>query len=428
MTAQNYSFKENLFNFIIPGISGNVLEWYDFCLYGYFASEFARLFFPAQTPVLSLLAAFGTFACGYFMRPLGAIVFGYLGDRIGRKQVLIFAVLLMVIPTVLMGCLPTYDQIGPIAGVLLVLCRLVQGFSLGGSFTGSMVYVIEHVPSTLRGFYGSTATWGAYAGFLVASIVGVITNALFAHSAYPELAWRMPFLLGLILGGVALYIRLHMKETPHFVELANSKQIVANPIGYIFQHFPKLITKAMLLPLLPAVGFYIVSVYLPAYLNTFLQIPLQTGLEINTVTMVIILIAMPLLGYLSDHIGRKPLFFIAGGGMLVLAYPLFLLIGHGSWMAIFIGQLVLFLCVVCADANIPATLAEMVPTNVRYTSMSIAYSVAMGVFGGTAPLLVTLLIHHTHNILSPAFYLMLCGAITVLLLFTLPETAKKSLD
>lgn len=428
MTENNNSFKQNLLNFIIPGISGNVLEWYDFCLYGYFASEIARLFFPAATPVLSLLAAFGAFASGYFMRPLGAVVFGYLGDRIGRKKVLIFAVLLMVIPTVVIGCLPTYSQIGATAGVLLVLCRLVQGFSLGGSYTGSMVYVIEHVPARLRGFYGSTATWGAYSGFLVASVIGVVAGVLFNHSAYPQLAWRMPFLLGLILGAVALYIRLHMKETPHFLELEHDKQIVPNPITYIFRHFPKVIIKATLLPLLPAVGFYIVSVYMPAYLNTFLHVPLQTGLEINTVTMIVILMVMPLLGYLSDRIGRKPLFFIAGAGLLLFSYPLFLLIGHGSWAAIFIGQLLLFICVVCADANVPAMLAEMVPTNVRYTSMSIAYSIAMGVFGGTAPLLVTLLIHHTNNILSPSFYLMLCGAITLLLLLSLQETAKKPLS
>lgn len=428
MIPNNYSFKENLLKFIIPGISGNVLEWYDFCLYGYFASIFAQEFFPAKTPTLSLIAAFGAFASGYFMRPLGALVFGYLGDRIGRKQVLIFAVLLMVIPTVIIGCLPTYNQIGATAGVLLVICRLVQGFSLGGSYTGSMVYVIEHVSKNQRGFYGSTATWGAYSGFLVASMVGLFTHFLFANSAFPQLTWRVPFLLGLVLGGVALYIRLKMQETPYFAEIEKSAQIETNPVLSVFKHYPLSILKATLIPLLPAVGFYVVSVYMPAYLNTFLHLPLQTGFEINTVNMIIILIVMPFLGILSDHIGRKPLFFMAGAGFLILSYPLFLLIGHGTWLAIFIAQLILFLFVICADANVPATLAEMAPTKIRYSYMSIAYSLAMGVFGGTAPLIVTLLVHQTNNILAPSFYLILCGAVTLLLLLRLPETANKELE
>lgn len=419
--------QQSLAKLIVPGIIGNVLEWYDFSLYGYFAPVIAKLFFPTHDKFLSLLATFGVFAIGFLMRPLGAIIFGYYGDRVGRKKTLATAVILMAIPTTLIGFLPTYAQIGVFAGVLLTGCRLLQGLAVGGEFFGSIVYITEHAPDHQRGMYGSWAMFSAFAGLLLGSGVGALIGALLTNEALITWGWRIPFMTGFILGVVGLYLRLRMPETPNFLALVKQQKIVVNPLRQAFKSARLTMFVAMGLVFLPAMGFYLLFVYLSSYMSTFLKIPLQTALTINTISMVVIIVIIPFIGLLSDKIGRKPVLMLGALGYIFFSYPLFLLLQQATFMSVLLAQSCFAILVCFAYAAIPATLVELVATNIRYTAMSFPYNLANAVFGGTAPLVATYLIDLTGNPLSPSYYLIFAGIVMFLFVLALRESHRQAL-
>lgn len=412
---------------IIPGIIGNVLEWYDFSLYGYFAPVIAKLFFPTEDKFLSLLATFGVFALGFLMRPLGAAIFGHFGDRVGRKKVLAAAIILMAIPTTLIGLLPTYQSVGPIAGVMLLVCRLLQGLAVGGEFSGSIVYITEHSPNHRRGLFGSLAMFSAFAGLLLGSAVSAFTGTFMTHDALVTWGWRVPFLIGFLLGFIGLYLRLRMPETPNFKAIKEEQKILANPVGHAFRKASLPMFKAVGLVFLPAMSFYLLFVYLSTYMTTYLKIPLDTALTINSMSMVMILIVIPLIGMLSDKVGRKPTLIIGALGFVIFSYPLFLLLQQGTFAAMLLAQSCFAILVSFAYAAIPATLVELVATNIRYSAMSLPYNVANAVFGGTAPLVATLLIGLTGNHSAPSFYLIISGMIMFIFILSIRESYNKTL-
>ena len=410
----------------VPGIIGNILEWYDFSLYGYFAPVIARLFFPTSNQLLSLLSTFGVFAIGFLMRPLGAIIFGYFGDKIGRKKTLAFAVILMAIPTTLIGLLPTHQEIGITAGVLLTLCRLLQGLAVGGEFSGSIVYITEHAPNDRRGMYGSWAMFSAFTGLLIGSGVSALASLLSPH-ALNTWGWRVPFLMGLILGFVGLYLRLHMPETPNFLSIKNKHEILNNPTTRAFKSFIFPMILMMGLVFLPAMSFYLLFVYLSSYMTDFLHVPMRVALTVNTISMIGIIIIMPWIGLLSDKIGRKPVLYSGALGFIILSYPLFLLLQHATFISILFAQTCFALLVCLTYASIPATLVELVPTAIRYTAMSFPYNLSNAIFGGTAPLVATYIISKTNNPLSPCFYLIFAGIVMLCCVFILKESYDKPL-
>lgn len=412
-------------NLIVPGIFGNILEWYDFALYGYFAPIIAHLFFPADNKVTSLLATFGVFAIGFLMRPLGALIFGHFGDKVGRKTTLATAIILMAIPTTLIGLLPTHEQIGVTAAVLLVICRLLQGLAIGGEFAGSIVYLSEHAPTNRRGLYGSWAMFSAFAGLMLGSGISALMSAIMPQDALQAWGWRLPFLAGLLLGIIGLYLRLRMPETPNFLNVQAAAKLVKQPLGLAFKTAGKPMLAATALVFLPAMGFYLLFVYLSSYMTTYLNIPLEEALTINTLSMVIIIVVMPFIGWLSDQVGRKLVLALGALSYILFSYPLFLLMQHATFGSILIAQMCFAVLVCFSYAAIPATLVELFATNIRYTAMAFPYNLANAVFGGTAPLVATYLISKTNNPLSPSFYLIAAGIIMLLAVFIIKATKNR---
>lgn len=411
---------------IVPGIIGNVLEWYDFSLYGYFAPIIAQLFFPLTSEFLSLLATFGVFAIGFLMRPLGAVLFGYFGDRIGRKKTLAVAVILMAVPTTLIGLLPTYLHIGAFASILLTICRLLQGLAVGGEFPGSIVYVTEHAPPHHRALYGSWAMFSAFTGLLLGSGVAALFSLL-PGDILLDWGWRIPFLLGLLLGIVGLYLRLRMPETPNFLGLEADHKVLENPVHQAFTTAWKPMIIAAGLVFLPAMSFYLLFVYLSSYMTTILHTSLHMALAINTISMLAIIVVIPWIGLLSDHIGRKPILYMGALGFVIFSYPLFLLLQHANFASMLFAQICFAVLVCFAYAAIPAALVEMVGTDIRYTFTSFPYNFSNAVFGGTAPLIATYLIGKTGNPLSPSFYLIFAGIVMFFFVYRLKESYKKAL-
>lgn len=414
-------------NIILPGIIGNILEWYDFSLYGYFASVIASLFFPTDNATVSLIKTFGIFAVGFLMRPLGAILFGHFGDRLGRKKTLAASVVLMALATVIMGLLPTHAQIGVWAGILLTLCRLLQGLAVGGEFSGSIVYIIEHGAANRRGMYGSLAMFSAFAGLLLGSAVGALIGTLTAGTAYADIAWRLPFIFGIVLGAIGLYLRLRMPETPSFTALLEAGKTIKHPLLQALREKPLAMLQGTLLVFMPAMGFYLLFVYLSSYLALYLKLPLHTALIINTISMAVIIVVIPFAGYLSDKWGRKPILAIGAFAMCILSYPLFLLLGKGTFSAALTAQIIFALFIAFAYAAVPATLVEMFETKMRYTAMALPYNLSNTIFGGTAPLVATYLIHVTGSIMAPSFYLIFSAIIMLLVILCSRETYKQPL-
>jgi Arabinose efflux permease len=309
---------------LMAGAIGNVLEWYDFALYGYFAPIFAAMFFPSEQVSVSLLSAFGVFAIGFLARPLGALLFGYIGDTLGRRDALAWSVILMAIPTVIVGLLPTYETIGILAPLALTLCRFLQGLSVGGEFTGSVTFLVEHAAPSQRGYIGSWAGFSAQVGALLGSGVGAVVASNMTDEALHQWGWRLPFLLGSLIAVVGWYLRTHIPESPAFEQAREAGALSASPIREVFTHHRIPLTKVIGLVWLHGVGFYLLFVYLTTYLSTVTTVPLATVLMMNTACMLLLAVLIPLMGRLSDTVGQKPLLLIGAGGLAIIAYPSFI--------------------------------------------------------------------------------------------------------
>lgn len=404
-------------NIIIPAVIGNALEWYDFALYGYYASIISHLFFPVGNNFISLIKTFGVFAAGFLMRPLGAIIFGHFGDRVGRKKMLAASVILMALSTTAMGLLPTHAQIGVWAGILLTVCRLLQGLSGGGEYPGSVVYLVEHAPAQHRGLFGSLSLLGSGIGFLLASMVGALTSSFAVGTAYAETAWRFPFLLGIILGAVGLYLRLCMPETPEFSTLLKSNFVPFKyPLLQVLREKKWAMLQAVCLVFSPLMASYLLFVYLPSYLNLYLNLSLHTALIANSIGWLTVIILYPIVGHLSDRLGRRLILMVGALLMCLLVYPLFLLLQQATFATVVITQIIFAALLALYYAVIPVVLVEMFEVKIRYTAVAFPQNLA-AVLGGTAPMVVTFLIHSTGNIAAPSFYLILATVIMLPAIF-----------
>lgn len=425
---------DKLLKIVTAGAIGNILEWYDFTLYAYFAPTIGALFFATEDPVAQLLSAFGVFAGGYLMRPIGSFVFGWLGDRIGRKRMLIISVLLMAIPSAMVGMLPTYDQVGNLAPCLLVVLRLLQGLSVGGEFTGSAIFLVEYAPPGRRGIVGSTTYLAAGLGMLLASLVGTLVTDLLTPESVRSWGWRIPFMVGIVAAGVCIYLRSCAEETPSFRRLQERGAVATSPFLEMLVYQRRASITTIGLVSLQTVGLYVPSAFLTSWMITVEKVPAPIALAYTSVSILLMVLVIPIAGHVSDRVGRKPVLLTAALGTILLAYPMFRLMAAASitaheYLPCLVGQVVLGVLAGIYQGALPTTLVEMFHSRSRATAMSVSYSLAAGILGGTTPLICTWLVDRTQNILSPAFYLMLVGLVALLVIsLSVDETYDRTME
>lgn len=424
MTITDRNFTRKV---LLSCIIGTSLEWYDFVIYGYFAAIFGSLFFPQADPITQMLASWGIFWSGFLARPLGSVVFGHIGDKFSRKHALVISLIMMAIPTTLMGLLPTYDHVGIVAPLLLIILRTFQGFAIGGEFTGSMVFLVEHAPDTKRGLWGSWSMFSAVAGVILGSCLIAGLNFIISSEQMYAWGWRLPFLISLLGSFVGIYMRQHLSDPKIYLEMKARESQEKFSLKELFLSHHHEIIVIIFLDFLTAVGFFIIAVFLATYFRTYLFYPENVALLIHTISMVILACAILLGGWLSDHIGRKPLLWIACVGFIVFSYPLFQLLRLGNVYFLLVGEGTLAFMLGCFLGGIPATLAEILPTNVRFAGVSIAHNTCMAVVGGGTPFVASHLIYHFNNLSIPAALLIAAAVVSLCAVFFIKEKHRHSL-
>ncbi|MEU3741274.1 MULTISPECIES: glycine betaine/L-proline transporter ProP [unclassified Streptomyces] len=411
---------------------GNAMEWYDFGVYAYLAVIIGKEFFPSGNDTAQTLSSLATFAAAFLVRPIGGMFFGPLGDRVGRKKILALTMIMMSTATLAIGLIPSYGTIGVWAPILLVLCRMVQGFSTGGEYGGAATFIAEYAPDKRRGFWGSFLEFGTLIGYTVAAVLVTALTMGLSDDSMQSWGWRIPFLVAAPLGLIGLYLRLKLDESPAFQKMAEAesgpaaeRQKKSFKDSFVGQW------RAMVLCIALVAAFnitdYMLLSYMPTYL-TDLGFGETGGLMSIVIVMLILMALINSFGRLSDRIGRKPVLMAGSVGFFVLALPAFLLIKQGGTVAVFSGLLILGLCLVCYLGVMSSSLPALFPTDVRYGSLSIGFNISVSLFGGTTPLVVAALIGATGNDLMPAFYTMLAGLVGIIAVAAMKESARQPLE
>lgn len=403
---------------------GNVLEWYDFALYGSFATLFSRLFFPHQNPFLALIETFGAFAIGYVTRPVGGILFGHMGDTKGRKTALILSILLMSLPTFLVGILPTFESAGYLSPLLLVVLRILQGIAIGGEFTLAMSFLVETAPSDRRGYQGSYAMVGVVGGILLGTLAALsVASGLSPEQMY-RWGWRIPFLSGILLLAFGLFLRRHLPESPAF----EHRTRIELPFIEAFRLCRNDMLRGFGFLVTNSVAFYLIVVYQPSYLSGLPQLNLKSALFLQVLSLVLLLFLIPFGGLLSDLFGRRPVTLVSVLGFLLLSFPIYRLFQTGSPEAVFFGQAVFVALLALYIGPLPSIMAEIFPSRVRCSALSVTYNMNLAIFGGTTPLVATYLIHRFKSDSAPGTYLSGAAFLSLITILILKETRHRRLE
>lgn len=394
---------------IIAGMAGNVLEFYDFTLFGALSVVLSQKFFPSNDPVASLLAMLTTYAVGYMARPLGSIFLGHIGDRLGRKKALTVSIFMMAIPTFIIGLLPTYDSIGFFAPLILVICRLFQGICAGGEYNGSSIFLIEHNPER-ENLAGALASFSGTFGCLM----GVLVGALAIQPFMPDWMWRVPFLMGLLLGFVGFYLRSKIEESPLFMETLAKNKTVRHPLWDVLKNHKRAVLSCFLGAAFSGTLGGTFIAYIPIYLHKIVLIPMEKSLFYNLFGMVCYIIFVPIAGLLADRYGGKRLMLIALLIVFSSSFPIFMMLNTGELPFILAGQALL--CVFAGGfvAPLNVLMNKLFPTSVRYSGITLGYGLGMAAFGGAMPAISTFLIERTGYIYAPALYLMIFSLLGML--------------
>jgi len=407
---------------VTAAVMGNLLEWYDFAIYGYLATIVARNFFPKGDEMTALLSTFATFGVGFVVRPLGGILIGRLGDVRGRKTALMLTIFMMAFGTVMIGLIPTYDSIGLWAPTLLVAARLLQGFAAGGEWGGSTAFIVEWAPRAKRGLYGSFQQSSLAAGLLLGSGIAALFSTALTPEQMETWGWRIPFLLGGILAPVGIYMRRNIDETPAFRKAQSEETDTAAPSPLA------LAGKAFGFTVLWTSAYYMMLTYMPTFTQKHIGLSRSEALWSNTLGLLVLVLVIPFAGALSDRIGRKPLLLTCCLSFVLLSHQLFdSMVTQGSLAVVMGVQVVFALMIASFSGPGPAAISELFPTRLRSTWMSAGYSLAVAIFGGFAPFIATWLIARTGSPLSPTWYVICAAVISTLVILRLPETAHEEL-
>lgn len=396
--------------FVVGSLVGNVIEFYDFIIYAYFAKILAKLFFPIEDDFLSLLITFGVFASGYLVRPLGGIWFGKIGDTLGRKKALVTSILTITISTALIGLLPTYDSIGFFAPILLILCRLFQGFAISGEEGGAAIYLSEVLGEQHRGTIGALILSSAYFGIFLGLLAYLLLNTFISHESILAGWWRLPFLLSIPFGIISLIIRVKSIETKEFLVAKEYLSKMHAPFKEITCHHKTNMLVSILLTTGLAIPIYIFTIYLPTFQ------PLTSEIARITISMgelLLIAFLVPIIGDLSDKYGHEKLLLYSLLLLIFLGYPCFIVLSSNNIFHLLTGELFLALVISMIAAPLFAILISVFPISVRYTGVSVSFNLSMSIFGSTAPMVCIILCEITQHKAAPGFYLTLAGLMSL---------------
>ncbi|MFE5645983.1 MFS transporter [Rhodococcus sp. NPDC056516] len=413
---------------------GNAMEWFDFGVYAYLATTIGKVFFPDASGSAQLLSTFAIFAAAFIVRPLGGLFFGPLGDRIGRKKVLATTIILMAGSTFAIGLIPSYESIGIAAPILLVLLRLLQGFSTGGEYGGASTFVAEYAPDKRRGFFASFLEFGTLAGYVAAAGIVTIIQTVVSAEDLLQWGWRIPFLIAGPLGLIGLYLRLRLEETPAFqmMEQAEERSLADESTGKklretLVDNWRPLVLCIVLVATYNIAHYGLLS-YMPTYLTNTLGYDESHGLVLMIIVMIVMMMGISYVGKFSDRVGRKPLLLSGFIGFFLLSLPAYLLIGVGNYVTVFLGLAILGGLLLLFVGVFPSVLPALFPTGIRYGGLAIGYNVAVSIFGGTTPLVLTALESATGSNLVAPMYMMIAAVIGGIAVLLIPETARKPLD
>ncbi|MDI3403198.1 MFS transporter [Streptomyces cavernicola] len=417
---------------VVAAAIGNFVEWFEFALYGFFASAIAMNFFPAAAGAPSLIATFAAFGVSFVLRPLGALVFGHYGDRMGRRVTLSLAILGMSVSTFAIGLLPTHAQVGMLAPVLLVVTRVVQGFSAGGEFGGATAYMVEYAPANRRAFYGSWQFFTQFLAGFVAALVGAVLSSTLSGGDLEAWGWRVPFLLTLPLGLIGLYLRLKMDETPEFrrEEARRKEGQVRTPdkaplVAVVREHWTSVLRIVGLL-VVGTTAIYMMEAFWPAFLVGQVGIEQSEMFTAMMIAIAVKIVLIPLWALWSDRVGRRKPFLVGSAALLaVSAVPVYQLLLQGEFATTVAGYLLLVFAVSPMTGCLATAMAEAFPAGVRYSALSLAYSIGVSVFGGFSPLILAALVEYTGSELSPAYYLTGTAVVSLLAALLFRETGTR---
>ena len=414
---------------------GNAMEWFDFGVYGFVAYALGQVFFPGADPGTQMIAALATFSVPFLIRPLGGLFFGALGDKYGRQKILSITIVIMSVSTFCIGLIPSYATIGIWAPILLLLCKMAQGFSVGGEYTGASIFVAEYSPDRKRGFMGSWLDFGSIAGFVMGAGLVVLISAVIGEANFLEWGWRVPFFVALPLGIIGLYLRHALEETPAFqqhvdkLEQGDREGLAEGP-KVSFKEIATKHWKSLLacigLVIATNVTYYMLLTYMPSYLSHNLHYSEDHGVMIIIAIMLGMLFVQPVMGLMSDKFGRRPFVIIGSIALLVLAIPCFMLINSGVMGLIFAGLLMLAVILNCFTGVMASSLPAMFPTHIRYSALASAFNISV-LIAGLTPTIAAWLVEATSNLYMPAYYLMVVAVIGLITGIMMKETANMPL-